>query len=487
MKIYLVLLITLCPFLVDAQWLTKVPIAFNNANFNLSTSVLTATTSDGNILVATRARDSLRGSTKTVLLKYNANNGQAIWQKTFDYLPTNVSGVMDITGTFPSGLIALPNGNIYLALNTGRYETQYFTNYSRKMLQLNSSGTIEKDFTQTLDQFRNLPAFITFQDLAFYDNTIWARAITTSVGDTVVRFDTNLSKYSPIAKGNRYLGGTFFIKDSLLYLNKIGLDSSGRGQWALVGYNLKGDSLKIIAPISYAIVNRGDNFFDVLLFGSTTALSYPNFYKLNNQFQRSWSYRYENLLPPSASNWQINFSYTHGHTIDEDGNIYVWGLMNNKCCELPRYASINKISKNGSITWQYNYNTEYINMTRVLSLSTIGNTAVAVGDDFAGGLWITKLNPWGLLNSNKDLNNPNTFQLYPNPASDNITLDFKIPLSGSLRLFASNGQVVRQMVMQDLQTVNISISDLPTGLYTVHVFNRATNQNQSLKFIKTSF
>lgn len=66
----------------------------------------------------------------------------------------------------------------------------------------------------------------------------------------------------------------------------------------------------------------------------------------------------------------------------------------------------------------------------------------------------------GLINSK----NPNTFEVYPNPASDYITVTFdKVKGNSVLNIYSSTGKLVDS---KDIQTdQNLDISDLATGIY----------------------
>ncbi|MBL4707791.1 MAG: T9SS type A sorting domain-containing protein [Flavobacteriales bacterium] len=61
-----------------------------------------------------------------------------------------------------------------------------------------------------------------------------------------------------------------------------------------------------------------------------------------------------------------------------------------------------------------------------------------------------------------------SFGVYPNPARENITVEFKkeIPLNSTLMIFNVNGQKVKEFTnLNSIQTINIS--DLPKGIYFV--------------------
>jgi hypothetical protein len=67
------------------------------------------------------------------------------------------------------------------------------------------------------------------------------------------------------------------------------------------------------------------------------------------------------------------------------------------------------------------------------------------------------------------------FSVYPNPASDKITVSFKneTPRNATLLLVNMNGQVVKQKHLTDLvlgeNNVSLNISNLDNGIYSCRV------------------
>ena len=64
-------------------------------------------------------------------------------------------------------------------------------------------------------------------------------------------------------------------------------------------------------------------------------------------------------------------------------------------------------------------------------------------------------------------------QISPNPASNNITCTFTDAQQGNLTIRNVNGMVVRQVKLENETEKNVSISDLPAGIYTVNTKNHS--------------
>jgi len=81
----------------------------------------------------------------------------------------------------------------------------------------------------------------------------------------------------------------------------------------------------------------------------------------------------------------------------------------------------------------------------------------------------------------KAINNVSEVSVYPNPAYDKLNIELKNASSGVLAIFDLSGKIVKT---QDLLSNNttITISDLPTGIYSVNVTtNNSTSHLQIIK------
>lgn len=77
------------------------------------------------------------------------------------------------------------------------------------------------------------------------------------------------------------------------------------------------------------------------------------------------------------------------------------------------------------------------------------------------------------------------FQVWPNPASDAIKLQFfsKVPVSAKLKITDSQGNLLKALTLQGIfeEPISISASDLPNGLYLIQA--QTPNHSQTAKVI----
>jgi len=70
------------------------------------------------------------------------------------------------------------------------------------------------------------------------------------------------------------------------------------------------------------------------------------------------------------------------------------------------------------------------------------------------------------------------FKIYPNPTSDNLTLEFREPNSGKIVVTDALGKRVKHKRFNSVQKLSINLSDLDNGIYFLRY------KNETVKFIK---
>lgn len=120
--------------------------------------------------------------------------------------------------------------------------------------------------------------------------------------------------------------------------------------------------------------------------------------------------------------------------------------------------------------------------------SEMKNLSTYVDWDFANVWSIENLNNSGYphlgnyVTGIEDLNSNSTFKLYPNPASDYISIESKDSKLEQLDIYDITGKLVHQINLNTIDQNNIDISELKAGVYFVTVFNGQANQ--TIKLIK---
>ena len=68
--------------------------------------------------------------------------------------------------------------------------------------------------------------------------------------------------------------------------------------------------------------------------------------------------------------------------------------------------------------------------------------------------------------------NSNTFNVYPNPAQQQVTVDFgNSPQKGTLFVYNALGQLQMQQEIANAQRVTLNIASFPAGIYFVQLGN----------------
>ena len=107
--------------------------------------------------------------------------------------------------------------------------------------------------------------------------------------------------------------------------------------------------------------------------------------------------------------------------------------------------------------------------------------AGSVGMYQAAAVW-KDFNPINGALSNESFVNKNKIKLYPNPVSDNLTIEN--PFIGNLQLIVIS-QLGQQVLKQNQNTsiTSLDVSTLSKGLYFLNI-NAENGETQTIKFIK---
>ena len=82
-----------------------------------------------------------------------------------------------------------------------------------------------------------------------------------------------------------------------------------------------------------------------------------------------------------------------------------------------------------------------------------------------------------------DQKSENKMLIYPNPANENITIEFsEIDENGSIQLLDIYGKLIMQTRTMNMNKIQIITSELPNGMYLI-VFNNSSNETQSEKLV----
>ena len=129
-------------------------------------------------------------------------------------------------------------------------------------------------------------------------------------------------------------------------------------------------------------------------------------------------------------------------------------------------------------TWSVNGGGS-INQTGVFTAQTVGTYKVKyISGSIIGEAIVNVVDDY-LTSIEKGMVNPVTFSFYPNPANDYITIKYAADTESDLYLFDVSGKIVIQEKLQS-GTTNISIDNLSSGFYFLHVKNNSTSFTNKL-------
>ncbi len=122
--------------------------------------------------------------------------------------------------------------------------------------------------------------------------------------------------------------------------------------------------------------------------------------------------------------------------------------------------------KDGSHQWEHvNFSIKGNNNAGIITVENIQS------GDYVLGVWNEK---YIGLNEN---NNKSNIEIYPNPAKDNLYIDFNNEIKGNIIITNQLGQVVKKTNI-DGKEITINIEDLTSGVYFINV------SNQRMKVVK---
>jgi len=123
-----------------------------------------------------------------------------------------------------------------------------------------------------------------------------------------------------------------------------------------------------------------------------------------------------------------------------------------------------------------------------VTFSTVTNADDYMTIDIAfgtTGYWHYELEFVDFTSSTNVVKNENIFEVFPNPAADQFTINFDeaISTSANLNIYDFQGKLVKQELLTNQQTV-ISTDDLRTGLYIIRVDNGEKSYTHKLSVVK---
>lgn len=107
-----------------------------------------------------------------------------------------------------------------------------------------------------------------------------------------------------------------------------------------------------------------------------------------------------------------------------------------------------------------------------------------IASDMSNGLFVLRFD--GMVNTKTSEYHSAAFHVFPNPANEqiNITLHNHMPVSTTLEIFSIAGHKIKEKVLNSVgnETIRLDISDLPAGMYFLHIGGVNSGINKFVKY-----
>ena len=424
-------------FLSAQIWTTEVPYKTTSEVDGVIRDLIK--TNDDGFLVLLTTQDSTASFNKfqQTMVKYNAS-GELEWDKSYDFGINIPNPFTNSGGAFPSKVIQLDNDNYFIRGGTRQ-------------------DTIDNSYI----------------------------FITNSVGDSL--FFQTTENYHNIQQ----------VNDRIWGLRREGLQQSFLSELDEMG-NLIGESplenatsLRLLVAPDESVFTRTGLFFrkynlDGEIIAEQDADFFPDFFttnelagmtvfdeqliKLDSDLNIIWELEYEELYPWTASLF-FNPNY-EGLIRTQSNNYIIFGSVSDDNSDLIG-VYLYKYSKDGDFIWGGVYPFDILPYNYIKGAVEVEDGIVTLGGNrFTNKIELIKLYPNGLdvptSTTEIAFKKPN-FHIFPNPVSDQLTIEFPEAISGQIQLINAQGKMMSTEDFSFSETHRMSLLDYPAGLYVVKV------------------
>lgn len=431
--LFILLLLSTTSFLSAQIWTSIVP---HPAGTNTTSEIrVFIKTNDNGFLVLLRSTEVAEFlKTRHTMVKYNAN-GEIEWDKSYDF-GVSIPNSNNSAGARPSKIVQLANGN-YLA---------------------------EGGFKEN-----NITTFYLFLTSSLGDSLLYQ-----TTNDNYINFQ--LVNEQPWTLRNQNSEQRFLVK-----LDEIGNPIEG------IPLEDVTNNRFLIAPDEFIFTKSGNNFRkhniarEVLI--EQPSDNIPRYFttnelrgitgfgneltKLDADLNILWDLQYDDLFtfgPPGG------FQGTDLTRTTEDDYIFTGYLFDPN--DLVVGSFMYKYSKDGEYLWGDNYPYDILPTTYLHGVIEVDDGLVVVGaNKFSDQILLIKFPNEDLYLTNTEDTEISTpdLHLYPNPVTDQLTLQFPTTTTGQIQLANAQGQIMTTKNISFSERHRINLQDYPTGLYLVKV------------------
>jgi len=172
---------------------------------------------------------------------------------------------------------------------------------------------------------------------------------------------------------------------------------------------------------------------------------------------------------------EMKDSYSQKIVVENDGSFLIIGIM--RTTNRGNDYWLKKHDSNNQLTWaRYIGGDGYESLRDVIKTNDAGYLLIGESNSFNdyNSMYIVKIDSLGLGNYTSPVeeyivNNDNEFIVYPNPASNIVTIEFDNNNNEySIEIFDMSGRLVLQKISSDYQNY-IDVNNLKNGLYMVRI------------------
>jgi uncharacterized delta-60 repeat protein len=120
---------------------------------------------------------------------------------------------------------------------------------------------------------------------------------------------------------------------------------------------------------------------------------------------------------------------------------------------------------------------------KVWSIAIQSDGKIIIGGEFSdyNGTTIrrlARLNGDGTTTSLENINHNFSFNIYPNPSNEFLTVN-NLPINSTIKIIDINGKVVYNSIIQNIETA-INVRDFKNGVYNIQVVNNQVVSNKKI-------
>lgn len=195
-----------------------------------------------------------------------------------------------------------------------------------------------------------------------------------------------------------------------------------------------------------------------------------------------------------ASNTSNSGNYVAGLSVQNDGKIVVSGYFIKAYDGNNDVSGIFRLNPDGTLDTTFNTQNGFGNASHVFHSTlqadgkillvtenaTYQGEGLRMGDGFSTNQVIIRLNgDGGGTTSVENIKDEFSFNIYPNPANDFVTIT-NLPIGSTMRILDITGKVVYSSAITNEQTTTINTTDFINGIYLIRIENNGNIANRKL-------